>query len=182
MGTVTTRTPFSPELVAALRAVKYIRANDCDFLTVENVADYAQLDAVRNDDVIRAALADTMGVEWYRQMVEAELDARGWDRIPAQRLVVAAMPLNQRPRAFAVVDGRRWTRISEYLSNGQLTARWFVDEATGEAREADGCRKPKRWPMHASAQEFARIIVRFAREQDLPPGYRNELARRRADR
>lgn len=159
MGTVTTRVPFPPALVAALRAVKYIRANDCDFLTVENVADYAQLDVGRDNDAIRAALADQMGVEWYRKMVEAELDARGWDQVPGQRLSVPVAPLNQRPRVFAVVEGRRWTRVSEYLSNGQLTARWFVDEATGEAREADGWRKPKRWPMNPSAQQFANSIV-----------------------
>jgi uncharacterized protein YndB with AHSA1/START domain len=50
-------------------------------------------------------------------------------------------------RVFAVIRGRRWTRVAEYLSNGQLTARWFYDEATGEAREAEGWRKPRKWRM-----------------------------------
>lgn len=67
-------------------------------------------------------------------------------------------------RQFAVVKGRRWTRVHEYLSNGQLTARWFVDEATGEAREADGWRQPKRWPMSAAGQEFARWVVELAND------------------
>lgn len=81
----------------------------------------------------------------------------GWDLIPGQRFV-------QLPdgRAFAAVTGRRWTRVFEYLSNGQLTARWFVDESTGEAREAAGARQPKRWPMSPGAQEFARWVVELA--------------------
>lgn len=92
------------------------------------------------------------------QTAERELKARGWDWIDGQLYV--RIPDG---REFAVVEGRRWTRVSEYLSNGQLTARWFVDESTGEAREADGWRKPKRWPMHAGAQEFARWVVALAR-------------------
>jgi hypothetical protein len=81
----------------------------------------------------------------------------GWDVVPGQRAV-------QLPdgRTFAVIPGRRWTRVSEYLTNGQLTARFFVDEKSGEAREAEGWRKPKRWPMNSSAQEFARAIVELA--------------------
>lgn len=81
----------------------------------------------------------------------------GWDWIDGQAHV-------QLPdgRQFAVVKGRRWTRVHEYLSNGQLTARWFVDEASGEAREADSARKPKAWPMRRAAQEFARWVVELA--------------------
>lgn len=83
----------------------------------------------------------------------------GWDRIDGQQ--TAQLPDG---RTFAVVKGRRWTRVSEYLSNGQLTARWFVDENSGEAREADGWRKAKRWPMAAGAQEFARWVVTLAHD------------------
>ena len=42
------------------------------------------------------------------------------------------------------------------------TARFFVDERSGEAREAASARQPKPWPMHTGAQEFARWIVTLA--------------------
>lgn len=141
-------------IAAAVDAVRYMRANDCDFLTVANVQDYGHVSA----DVARAALRAEMGAEWYQAAMLAELSAAGWDVIAGQRYV-------QIPdgRQFAVVrTGRRWTRVHEYLSNGQLTARWFVDEASGEAREADGWRKAKAWPMGAAAQEFARWVVMLA--------------------
>ena len=80
------------------------------------------------------------------------------DVIPGQK--IAQLPDG---RTFAVVrTGRRWTRVHEYLSNGQLTARFFVDERSGEAREAASARQPKPWPMHTGAQEFARWIVTLA--------------------
>ena len=61
--------------------------------------------------------------------------------------------------------------MHEYLANGQVTARWFVDEATGEAREAASARAPKAWPMAQPAQEFARSVVEQARNGDTPaPG------------
>jgi hypothetical protein len=63
--------------------------------------------------------------------------------------------------------GRRWTRVAEYLSNGQLTARWFYDEQTGEAREAEGWHKPRRWQLGGSAAEFVGAIV--ARAYHYPP-------------
>lgn len=92
------------------------------------------------------------------QSAEREFKARGWDWIDRQ--VYVQLPDG---RQFAVIKGQRWTRVSEYLCNGQLTARWFVDEESGEAREADGWRKPKRWPMPTGAQEFARWVVALAR-------------------
>jgi hypothetical protein len=70
-------------------------------------------------------------------------------------------------RMFAVVRGRRWTRVAEYLSNGQLTARWFYDEATGETREAEGWRKPRQWRMASGS--VVPLIVEEAYRRG-PPG------------
>lgn len=72
-------------------------------------------------------------------------------------------------REFAVIGGRRWTRIPEYLSNGQLTARWFMDERSGEVRMARSWKSPQRWPMCGDAAEFVRGIVGRARA-DTPAG------------
>jgi hypothetical protein len=67
-------------------------------------------------------------------------------------------------REFAVIRGRRWTRVFEYLSNGQLTARWFFDEKTGETREAEGARKPRNWRLGNGASEFVGAIIESANE------------------
>jgi hypothetical protein len=85
-------------------------------------------------------------------------DQRIRDFVPGQVTVV--MPGG---RVFAVIGGRRWTRVPEYLSNGQLTARWFVDESTGEVRMAEGWKSPKSWPIGGDAAEFVRAIVGQAR-------------------
>src|SRR4051794_38649377 len=69
-------------------------------------------------------------------------------------------------RMFAIIGGRRWTRVPEYLSNGQLTARWFIDEATGEVRGAHGWKQPGRMIAGAAA-EFVRGILALP---DLTPG------------
>lgn len=61
-------------------------------------------------------------------------------------------------REFAIIRGRRWTRIPEYLCNGQLTARWFVDEATGEVRSAAGWKQPGHM-VAGEAAEFVRGIL-----------------------
>lgn len=159
MATVTTG---GQAVDAGVKAIRFMRESDCDFLTVANVQDYA---GGISEDAARCALVREMGLGWYAQqrapttcsLTEA-LAAQGYDTVPGQSSVQAPDG-----RTFAVVEGRRWTRVSEYLNNGQLTARWFVDEASGEAREADGWRKPKRWPMASGAQEFARWIVALAR-------------------
>jgi hypothetical protein len=70
-------------------------------------------------------------------------------------------------REFAVIRGRRWTRIPEYMTNGQLTARFFVDEATGEVRQADSWKKPKRWPMGGDAAAFVLGLLALA---EVPAG------------
>jgi hypothetical protein len=69
-------------------------------------------------------------------------------------------------REFAIVKGRRWTRIPEYLSNGQLTARWFIDEATGEVRMAAGWKQPGAM-IGGEAAEFVRAILALP---ELTPG------------
>lgn len=61
-------------------------------------------------------------------------------------------------REFAIIAGRRWTRIPEYLTNGQLTARFFVDEATGEVRGAAGWKQVGR-PIRGTAAEFVRGLL-----------------------
>lgn len=61
-------------------------------------------------------------------------------------------------REFAIIRGRRWTRVPEYLSNGQLTARWFIDEATGEVRMAAGWKQPGA-RIGGEAAEFVRGIL-----------------------
>lgn len=55
------------------------------------------------------------------------------------------LPVIDGERVFTVIPGRRWTKVPEYLSNGQLTARFFVDEAQGIVRDAAGWSKPGRW-------------------------------------
>ena len=65
-------------------------------------------------------------------------------------------------REFAVIRGRRWTKVAEYLSNGQLTARWFYDEETHETREAEGWHKPRKWRLGGNGADFVRMIVERA--------------------
>lgn len=70
-------------------------------------------------------------------------------------------------REFAIVrTGRRWTRVHEYLSNGQLTARWFVDEKTREVRMADGARKPKSWPVSSEAAAWILNLLALPAAED----------------
>lgn len=64
-------------------------------------------------------------------------------------------------RRFNVVRGRRWTRIPEYMSNGQLTARFFVDEATGEVRAAKSWKAPGSL-MGGERAAFVRWILELA--------------------
>jgi hypothetical protein len=45
----------SPERRAAFEAIAYMREHDCDFLTIENVMDYAHIDSA---DIAREALTD----------------------------------------------------------------------------------------------------------------------------
>lgn len=88
--------------------------------------------------------------------VESSLAHR--DVVPGQITVVL-----EDGREFAVIRGRRWTRVPEYMSNGQLTARFFVDESTSEVRLADGWKKPKAWPLGQPSSLFALDIVSRAR-------------------
>jgi hypothetical protein len=67
-------------------------------------------------------------------------------------------------REFAVIKGRRWTRVPEYMSNGQLTARFFVDEETNEVRLADSWKAPKSWPLAQPHSLYALEIVAKARQ------------------
>jgi hypothetical protein len=79
-------------------------------------------------------------------------------------------------RVFTVLTGRRWTRIPEYLSNGQLTARWFVDESTGEVRDADGWKRPKSWPMQQRDAEYVLAILAQWRAGDAGRSAASEMA------
>lgn len=66
-------------------------------------------------------------------------------------------------RRFSVIRaGRRWTKVPEYMSNGQRTARWFMDEASGEVRLAHGWKAPAPSPIGGAAAEFVRGIVAAA--------------------
>jgi hypothetical protein len=69
------------------------------------------------------------------------------------------LPIIVGERVFTVIPGRRWTKVPEYMSNGQLTARFFYDKATGEARLSDGWKSPKSWPLGADDTAFVKAIV-----------------------
>lgn len=84
------------------------------------------------------------------------------DTVKGQRTV-----RTEEGRTFAIIRGRRWTRIPEYMTNGQLTARFFVDEATGEVRLADSWKAPKRWPIPAASAEFVLGLLKLP-DYELP--------------
>lgn len=66
-------------------------------------------------------------------------------------------------RTFSVIrTGRRWTKVPEYMSNGQRTARWFVDEATREVRVAKSWRSPQPYPMPAGSGAFVLSLIALA--------------------
>lgn len=130
----------------AYRSIRMIRDRDCDFLTVENVQAYSgfvvnYLEAVR-------ALVEVMGRAWCNDTGVTDPD----DVIVGERV-------------FCVMrGGRRWTKVPEYMSNGQRTARWFVDEATGEVRSAKSWRSPQSYPIgRGDAGAFVLSIVALAR-------------------
>lgn len=127
----------------AVKAIEYLRENDCDFLTIENVQAYAGYAPTFRDAA--RALINVMGEEWARGLFKYPTVAVG-------------------ERLFAVIPGRRWTKVPEYLSNGQLTARWFVDEAAGEVRRAKSWRAPMDFPMSADHAAFMLAIVASVRE------------------
>lgn len=67
-------------------------------------------------------------------------------------------------REFAVIrSGRRWTRVAEFLTNGQITARFFLDEATGEARAAESWKSPKSWRLPEETAQFVRELAERGR-------------------
>lgn len=72
------------------------------------------------------------------------------------------LPVIVGERVFTVIPGRKWTKVPEYMSNGQLTARFFFDSATGEARVAESWKKPKSWPLGGDDASFVRSIVEGA--------------------
>lgn len=141
-NTLVTATAFN----AAVKAIRYMRENDCDFLTVANVQDYS---SGVPGNVARRALRSEMGAEWYERMCQAE---------PHRDYEPGQVTVQFDGREFAVIKGRRWTRIREYLSNGQLTARFFVDEATGEIRDARSWKAPGS-RMGGERAEFVRGIL-----------------------
>lgn len=49
------------ELDHAIRTVRYIRENDCDFLTVDTLLAYG----VRSEQAAQAALLQVMGSDWF---------------------------------------------------------------------------------------------------------------------
>ena len=74
---------MSKALDAAVQAIRYIRANDCDFITVDTVRDYSGASEVE----ARAAVRHEMGMDCYQAMVAEELRERGWDVIRNQIFV-----------------------------------------------------------------------------------------------
>lgn len=136
MGTAT-----MTRLERAKHAVRYMRENDCDFLTVANVIDYTQGLASEQEAVL--ALVAEMGEGWAA----------------AQKIVKAGDAVVD-GRLFRVIrGGRRWTKVPEYLSNGQLTARWFVDESTGEVRMARGWKSPEPTGVGSATSQFVHRII-----------------------
>lgn len=125
----------------AVAAVRYMRENDCDFLTVANVIDYSGGMASEQEAVL--ALVAEMGEGWA-----------------ATAGIVKAGDAVVDGRLFAVIrGGRRWTKVPEYLSNGQLTARWFVDEATGEVRMARSWKSPESGPAPRKVAQLVQRII-----------------------
>ena len=53
---------YNKELDYAIRQVRYIRDNDCDFLTVDTLLAYGVL----TPQIVRDALLVVMGAEWLR--------------------------------------------------------------------------------------------------------------------
>lgn len=71
--------------------------------------------------------------------------------------------IDDQGRAFAVVPGTRWTRVPEMISNGQHTARWFVDERTGEVRGSLGWKSPKPHAEPAATAAFVHRLLALPR-------------------
>lgn len=132
----------------AYRSIRMIRERDCDFLTVENVQAYSGYCCTSTEAKI--ALLETMGRAWC--VAGGVIDA-------ADILVDC--------RLFSVIPGKRWTKVPEFMSNGQRTARWFVDEATGEVRVAKSWRAPQTYALTGAAAAFVLSIVKLARQAEM---------------
>lgn len=78
------------------------------------------------------------------------------DHIDGQRTVRLE---GDEPREFAIVKGRRWTRVFEYMTNGQLTVRWFVDENEPEVRMAAGAKQVGRQRLVGPQRAFVFRIL-----------------------
>lgn len=131
------------------QTIAQMRRDDREFITPETVAQFDGCSEAAAAVVIEAVLGHTR-----EQMAVGAGE-------PERHDIVA-----DDGREFGILRGVRWTRIAEFLSNGQLTARWFVDEATGEVRMAEGWRKPKSYPLDSRSAEFVRglLALRPARE------------------
>lgn len=126
------------------QTIERMRYEDTEFITPATVAQFDGCSEADAAIVIEAVLGHTP--EQMGELSAAE---------PERRDIVA-----DDGREFGILRGRRWTRVAEFLSNGQLTARWFIDETTGEVRQSDGWKKPKRWPVGNDAAEFVLGLLR----------------------
>lgn len=128
------------------QTIERMRRDDTEFITAKTVAEF--------DGCSEVAAAEVMRSMGWTDAHIGPVD----ETMPAGRRDVTAPD----GREFAIIGGRRWTRVAEFLSNGQITARFFVDEATGEVRASDGWKKPKSWPLGGDAPEFVQGILALA--------------------
>ena len=133
--------------------VAQMRRDDREFITAETVSMFSECSRPE------AAIALTRLGFTPRQIgtLQALPDGRSDPDGP--------LPVVIGDRVFTVIrGGKRWTKVPEYMSNGQLTARWFVDEATGEVRSARSWKSPQNYAERGAAVRFALDIVARAKE------------------
>ena len=85
------------DLNRAIDAIRYIRHNDCDLLTIDTVRTYTGA----SPQIAAAALITEIGMGWFMHGLARELERYGWDQIPGQALVATGDG-----QIFAVVPGR----------------------------------------------------------------------------
>lgn len=129
------------------QTIARMRDDDTEFITPATVAEFDGCSEAAAAVVIEDVLGHAP--EQMGELSDAE---------PERRDIVA-----DDGREFGILRGRRWTRVAEFLSNGQLTARWFVDEATGEVRQAEGWKKPKSWATSPDATLFVLGLLKAGR-------------------
>ena len=137
-------------MAAVPALVEQMRREDREFISAYTVAMFSECSRPE------AAVALTRLGFTPAQIGTLEVDATNC------QLRDGPLPVIVGERVFTVLRGRRWTRVPEYLSNGQLTARFFVDEARDEVRLADSWTRPKAWPLGGADKEFVLAILAAA--------------------